>query len=456
MTAVDGSPVPEDLLRPALEVAWATAVVGSQLRPPNAPPSMLRPLLRFQKLPAAALGTVRRAVEQDDEFRAQVAAVATEEMVGRAAWLWLHRPEGWEEELGGLAAGTRSEAGDGPRHAGGDRATAGRLAAAESRLRRLGAELEVLRRHIGRVQEARSQAESETTRSKARSDELERAAAKARGRLERLTAELADAREAAVVARAEAEALRVELDEAERKLAELDRPSHSVEPAPPPEADTITLPADALGALDGAASAASTLARALVDLTASLSAGSRSSTGADPFAVGEPTSAPAVPGPAPVGAGHAVPRRRPLRFPRGMHAGSPEANVWLLTEADARVVVDGYNVAKLGWPDHSLAEQREWLLDLLDELASRHGAAIDVVFDGADVGPVRSNRRHQVAVRFSPSSVLADDVIREMVAAHPATAPVVVVTNDRAVGHDVRALGANVVSSGGLLAVARR
>jgi predicted RNA-binding protein with PIN domain len=115
-----------------------------------------------------------------------------------------------------------------------------------------------------------------------------------------------------------------------------------------------------------------------------------------------------------------------------------------------------YNVAKLGWPDAVLADQRERLLDVLDDLATRYSTTGEVVFDGADVGPVRSARRRRVAVRFSPPQVLADDVIRELVASYPHTDPIVVVTNDQAVAHDVRAAGANVVSSDGLLAVARR
>ena len=139
-----------------------------------------------------------------------------------------------------------------------------------------------------------------------------------------------------------------------------------------------------------------------------------------------------------------------------MHVGTAEADAWLLTEAEAAVVVDGYNVAKLGWPDSVLADQRERLLDVLDDLATRYSTTVEVVFDGADVGPVRSARRRRVAVRFSPPQVLADDVIRELVASYPPTDPIVVVTNDRAVAHDVRAAGANVVSSDGLLAVARR
>jgi predicted RNA-binding protein with PIN domain len=96
------------------------------------------------------------------------------------------------------------------------------------------------------------------------------------------------------------------------------------------------------------------------------------------------------------------------------------------------------------------------LLDLVDDMACRHGTDVRVVFDGADVGPVRTKPRRRVAVRFSPPSVLADDVIREIVAAHPAEEAIVVVTNDQEIVRDVRSAGANVVTSGGLLTVARR
>jgi len=139
-----------------------------------------------------------------------------------------------------------------------------------------------------------------------------------------------------------------------------------------------------------------------------------------------------------------------------MHAGTTEADAWLLTEAGAPVVVDGYNVAMLGWPGQPLVDQRVRLLDLLDDLSCRYKTSVQVVFDGADVGPVRTERRHRSAVRFSPPSVLADDVIRQIVADHAVEQPIVVVTNDRAVARDVRVAGANVVSSDGLLAVGRR
>ena len=52
-----------------------------------------------------------------------------------------------------------------------------------------------------------------------------------------------------------------------------------------------------------------------------------------------------------------------------------------------------------------------------------------------------------VKVLFSPVGVIADDVIRELVAAEPAGRVVVVVTEDRELADDVRRAGARVVGA---------
>ena len=91
------------MLRPALELAWAVAKAGTQISPGLPAPGRLRPMLRFAKLPDRALSTVRQVVDEDDEFHARVAKVAEEAGLGRAGWLWLVRPEGWEAELSTLS-----------------------------------------------------------------------------------------------------------------------------------------------------------------------------------------------------------------------------------------------------------------------------------------------------------------------------------------------------------------
>jgi len=118
----------------------------------------------------------------------------------------------------------------------------------------------------------------------------------------------------------------------------------------------------------------------------------------------------------------------------------------LLRTPEARVIVDGYNVAKLAWPALELVDQRECCIGVLEDLVRRTGADVHVVFDGADVRGASAGRR-LVRVEYSPAGISADDVIRSEVAGLPMTTPVVVVTNDQAIVNDVRAAGANSIGS---------
>jgi predicted RNA-binding protein with PIN domain len=111
------------------------------------------------------------------------------------------------------------------------------------------------------------------------------------------------------------------------------------------------------------------------------------------------------------------------------------------------VLVDGYNVAKLGWPKLTLEHQRARCVDLAEDIAKRFGTNVTVVFDGSTVPGATAPTRRLVRVRFSPEGVTADDVLREEVAGLPTDTPIVVVTNDKAVATDVRSHGANTMTS---------
>jgi predicted RNA-binding protein with PIN domain len=128
----------------------------------------------------------------------------------------------------------------------------------------------------------------------------------------------------------------------------------------------------------------------------------------------------------------------------------------LLALPAVHLVVDGYNVSKTGYPDLPLFDQRARLIGGLGVLAARTGAEVTVVFDGAAVvsGPARHPRG--VRVLFSEPGVLADDVIREVVAAEPAGRPLVVVSSDRAVAASVRRGGAHPLDSSVLLELLAR
>ena len=92
----------------------------------------------------------------------------------------------------------------------------------------------------------------------------------------------------------------------------------------------------------------------------------------------------------------------------------------LLALPRMHLIVDGYNVTRAEWDDVTLEAQRNRLLRGLAPLVAQTGAEITVVFDGtnAETRPLVRPPRG-VRVLFSPRGVLADDVIRDLVAAEP-------------------------------------
>jgi hypothetical protein len=123
----------------------------------------------------------------------------------------------------------------------------------------------------------------------------------------------------------------------------------------------------------------------------------------------------------------------------------------------ARLIVDGYNVTKTAWPNSSLEAQRIRLLSALAPLVARTGAETTVVFDGADADARRSMAAPRgVKVLFSPRGVIADDVIRELVAEEPPGRVVVVVTSDRELAGDVGRAGVRPIGSDALIGLLGR
>jgi predicted RNA-binding protein with PIN domain len=129
---------------------------------------------------------------------------------------------------------------------------------------------------------------------------------------------------------------------------------------------------------------------------------------------------------------------------------------WLGLPA-AHLIVDGYNVSKTGYPDLTLAQQRERLVRQLAALSARTSAEVTVVFDGAAVqGRVAVPHGRGVRVRFSEPGRTADDLVRALVRAEPPGRVVVVVSTDREVADGVRAAGARPVPSAALARLLER
>lgn len=143
-------------------------------------------------------------------------------------------------------------------------------------------------------------------------------------------------------------------------------------------------------------------------------------------------------------------------MPPGTMEDSVRAAEHLARVPHVLFLVDGYNVAKQGWPELELRHQRDRLVDALVGLQARTGAQTDVVFDGIDDGALLARGAPgRLRIEFTASDVEADDRLLELVELTPLRRPVVVVSNDRRVRDGARQRGANTLSSEQLLALLR-
>lgn len=460
--------------------------------PPLAPPAGLRPFLTFTRLSPAVLQAVARVVDSDETFRARVAKEVDEDVVGRAGWLWLHRPDGYLDDLDALEHDAASEAAAEAEDRE-ERTARKRLAAARAAADRASA---MARAHAQEVDELRAELGEEKARlaeahdhAAELSDELERT----RSERTRAVRELKDAESRLAARSAEAKEAKEQIRSLQDELSSDggvsgpladpvpvgDDDLAPVEPVAVRPVDTDTAPTTSplverapvapavdlavLGeALRSAARGAAELARALGDIEAAVGAA------AEPgHAHPGPESGEVDAGVAGSGSGRGGkarsgtgPRHRrvPLALPGGVLDDSVEAVEHLLRSPGVLLLVDGYNVTMTGWPELPVGEQRRRLLGTLGEAAARTGAAVEVVFDGADVEVQGVSRqvRQLVRVRFSPPDVEADDVLLELLAQLPTSRPVAVVSSDRRVRDGSRRQGANLVHARQLVGLLRR
>ena len=423
-------------------------------------PSAIAPLVQFRRLPTRARRTVVEVLDEDPQFRRRVADGVREADLDRASWLFLTRPDGWQDELDLLAAAWHEE------HQGA--AEARREQSAQRRVEQLGAALEKAREESAASAERAAAAEQEVAglrerhaRTSAERDELRARAEELDEARARAVRELKQAETSAARRLDELRSARRQLDELQQVVREMEAsPSTGPEPVvddverpPAPTAADVDLAAVAQ-AVTNAASAAATLGEAL-STAAGLLAPTQDVEAAGPAAPtsGGGTSA----GEIPAGSGARPSRRTPIRLRGGRRDDEPDGVRQLLGEPGLVVFVDGYNVSMLGWPQLDVAAQRESLVQALGGLQAQVPSSLHVVFDGDDDG-----RRPSVAaplpvrVHFSSAEVEADDLILDMVRRLPTDVAVLVVSADRRVAEGARRLGANVAGSSVLLELLRR
>ena len=402
-------------------IGWAAEVLSSA-RPIDIPTSLAR-VARFApakraRLAAAALG---QAVQNDTAFRALVAehaANATDDagVVSAAARAYLLRSPA-EQELIDAAADAVRDNGARVRVAELER-TVRKLT---SQSQRLTSELESARRQgapdaqaMADIERLRQRLRDQGTRLRELQQEMNAGAGLAADRITAITAELDRARTESAAWRQRAETEAARADAAQEQVSRMREASTDRRAVSDRRIELL------LGALEGAA----TGLRREWDLLGG---------GGDPADV--------------------VAARLARTLPGGERTADPSRLTAWLGLPGAHLIVDGYNVTKTGYPELSLAEQRDRLIRSLAALASRTSAEVTVVFDGAAVSTARPPGRG-IRVLFSPPGVIADDVIRDLVRVEPAGRVLIVVSSDRQIVEAVSRDGARTAGSTVLLAAA--
>ena len=445
MARRDPAEVALDELRPALEEVVAFARRRAEEEGQSAVPPSLRPLLKLQRLGTGSLRAVRSAVEADDGLRTAVAEQVEPDDPQLLPWMWLARSPGWDTLLESVLVTAAAEDRAAEREQA-ERSAQRKLQRLEAKHSRTADALALARREAGRLRQRLDQAVESAEQDRAALSELRAAAARQLDELSRNATRAQRAEETLGAERAQRRAMQTELEalraELEALRAEGDggRASQGTRLAAQgaaPESDLEALrsavrrAAEVLGLFDDADEA-----------------GPTSSAHPGRAAVGSATAR---------GPGTDRPGRRRLRAGRGLHTDTPAGVLDLLSRPDVVVLVDGYNLAKLRWPNLDVELQRRRLVSTLDELGRRTATTFDVIFDGAAVTVWRQagTGHSRVRVSFSAEGVEADDDIIGQVSELDDDTGVLVVTNDRRVQDAVARLGATVVTSdlfGGLLA----
>ena len=411
-------------------------------------------------------------LDEDGAFRARVAEGLEEQDLDRASWLFLTRPDGWEDEFELLeeAAASRWE----------DERASREEQRAQRRVEHLTETVRRLRSELDELSATLAEAERAAATERSARLTMERERQELAERVDELTAERAETVRSLKETEAIAHARLEELREVRGQLSGMlegratppaddvagptgpAEPEPDVPPAePPPPAWPGVEPAAVSRSVAAAADAARSLADALGELARSLlpEATPGGSTGRSSGEVAAPPAGPDTGGarPAPAEPPARPPRRTPLRLRQGLTEDSPDGLEQLLATPGVVTIVDGYNVSQEGWPALDATGQRDALLSGLGGLRARTGGEVHVVFDGdAEGGRPSVTARLPVRVHFSPAELEADDVILDMVRELPTDVPVVVVSSDRRVADGARRLGANAVRSRHLLTLLGR
>lgn len=439
------------LLQPGLEFAWSFAKQRCQNPPFDPPPTPLKPLMGFVKLPPTALKVVKRTLDQDERFRELLAQNVTDDEIGHLSWLYITRPKDWEEELLLLVKSNQQksliENENKLENSARQQLKGAQLALQKSLLK-----LEKASNQVQALRNDLAQQRKETQKARSQTAQLLAEVEKAKDNYQQLQSQFSDfmsqkqhletekknlAREKKELHLFKKQLLKFESDlKAKHLFLQNQQKSSSLKSNL--DVDFSLLKSLAINAAKANEELYSWVEKLEQNHQLSTSQGLD-----DDFnSVFKEKTNPTI-----VSRASSRSKNKP-KLPPGLRDDSKEAAEFLTRLANVKVLVDGYNITKNKWPNLPIRTQRQRLEDVLEAIALRTGADIEIIFDGDDVfvPPSRTPRR-RVKVRFSSAGVEADDLIIEQVGQMVSNRPVVVVSNDRRVVQNCIAQGAASVSN---------
>ena len=370
----------------------------------NPTPAALQTFLTWsdpRRLPSEPM---RRVLDADGDFRAQIAAAVTEADCGGIGWLWLTRPHDWRQQAAQLAEQAETRQG--------------------------------ARRQQRRIEQTLKEAHQQAERAERRADKAAAKHCSAAKTLERLQRETAESERRVLLAEQALQAAQQRLQTANTQTETLRRRAGLQ------AAVAETAATNRQEAFDELAAAVEHLEvvterhqpvrpEPTAPASGSGSGGRRKRRGAEPAP--EPQ------------------QRTPAVLPA--HVTTEAATTeFLLTVPGARILIDGYNLAWKLWPDtcgDDLGDTRSRLERRLHNLAARRHLDVCIVWDGVQEPALalpphrRGPKRGAADVRFSRPGRSADDSIVAECDSLPNSRCVVVVTEDKLLKLRVRRRGAD-------------
>ena len=392
--------IPDKELEQVVRCLWKLIKDDQQKKPPVGPPKNLKAFIHFTNSKQIT-GRIRKIFEEDPAMRQKYVDRLTEKQTGEIGWLWLTRPDGWEETSTELIAEAQA-----------NRKTTKRIKEARHLLDNLRKKLAKSEKSATRIETTYKAAikRERKARKAWKQSVIDRGKFAENRRIAEikeqeaidtsniLEREFKSANEARIAAKLDSQKAQSDVKSLSKQIKDLEEPQKPIKPSQ-------------------------------------------------------------VKAPIPIKQVVVPTRRVPVTLPTGLNRLHARTAKLLSQHQGMCFLVDGYNVAFKQWTSSEIDDGTLTLSDLrtrlerrLRRLANSHRLKMIVVWDGHKEKRLNENTgsgkyKSGITVYFSLPGVTADDLLVDICENMPVTQAITVVTSDKELQARSKQLGCNVLDS---------